>query len=640
MILRRLISGDMVQSSKMQWFILLLVLQVLLYTQVAVAVMERDPAQTVIPHHAVRRGLSPHHYTGDRSYLHQALLRAVKENQLRVCVVGGSVPFGHGLKNRQVDAWPSRAREHLEDLLAPLRKKHQEEQDEESFTVDVVNLARPAQGSYFQAQTADDMFWSTLEACHVIIVDITVNDSEHVMSEDEVESRAVLAEGRYLMQMLLMRLIYPNAAVHAGDKSGNLARGLLYFETFTNSPIEKSFSGLSRKLHRSQEPHVKPSSHQKNSLNRRAVVTQGNNLHTKREGVAARPVIDQFLPTKKKNPHLFSHKNESSPIIHSEVVISKISSLETEHKITPSKCPFDVTEFRHWPALRDYQIPTLSWPDVVCFRDVRLDLYDSFPHPRPLYHRYMGQVVGIGLFELLLQALLELQESESLSPVLPLEEHRLQQARLALWPMLKEVSNINASALAARKARRQQVESLVLSEFHSSPFVSSNCLIEERLTLLSGSQPKYFKPKKQGSIWSFGEDIFGNDKHGWIAYNESTVYDKSISTEPYYDDESEITFGFKSKRNILKVGVLHSYDSRMGTLACCVDCDKFVPSLEIDTHWSKTKSVECLHSFKFAETSIPMRRLNMTDHNGLEFRQLKCRVSHSDKVKLLTIISC
>jgi hypothetical protein len=197
-----------------------------------------------MPWSAVTRGLAPHGYTGDRSHLHAALLRGLREQLLRICVVGGSVPFGRGLFSPREEAWPARMRAFLALLLQPLPPALRPR-------VDVRNLAVPAVPSYVQAQVADEIFWEQLESCHVTVVDIAVNDNaENEVLRQVGGSRGdAMAGGRHLMHNLLQRLVF---ADNATSGSGSGSRGVLYFETFPNSNSDGGVSG-SRPIHTPRE---------------------------------------------------------------------------------------------------------------------------------------------------------------------------------------------------------------------------------------------------------------------------------------------------------------------------------------------------------------------------------------------------
>jgi len=122
------------------------------------------------------------------------------------------VPFGHDLISPEKEAWPIRARESLVDILAPLP---------ETMSVEVLNLAIPGVPSYVQAQTADDHVWTQLASCHVIIVDITVNDCpESDLLQDSLGTAytSFVAEGGHMMKALL-RLIFT-------DRNSTLPIGL------------------------------------------------------------------------------------------------------------------------------------------------------------------------------------------------------------------------------------------------------------------------------------------------------------------------------------------------------------------------------------------------------------------------------
>jgi hypothetical protein len=243
----------------------------------------------------------------------------------------------------------------------------------------------------------------------------------------------------------------------------------------------------------------------------------------------------------------------------------------------------------------------------------------------------MGRVVGISIFELLLEALMP-----SLSATRASGLKRIQLARVSFLPMMKNRSN-NVSIEISNHTKTRAVETLVLTEFKNSPFASSDCMVGERLTLLSSRQPLHFQPRDRGGVWVFGEDMLGNDKPGWIAYNKSRDTNLQVTAQKYLE-ESEIVFDFVSRRNILKIGVLQSRDSRMGTLACCVDCKKFDPTHSFDTHWGFETSVDCLHSITFATVSqVP----NLSDIQSEKVsRFLRCRVTFGTKVKITSIVSC
>jgi hypothetical protein len=107
------------------------------------------------------------------------------------------------------------------------------------------------------------------------------------------------------------------------------------------------------------------------------------------------------------------------------------------------------------------------------------------------------------------------------------------------------------------------------------------------------------------------------------------------------DKQSEIVFKVKTRRNVLKVGVLKSYTSNMGTLACCVDCAEFKPGDIVNTRWTHLVSMESLQLIHFAPILPPddMTR-NDTTRPPIQERLLRCRVTRGLKVKLTSVISC
>mmetsp|Transcript_18945 Transcript_18945/g.31645 ORF Transcript_18945/g.31645 Transcript_18945/m.31645 type:complete len:679 (+) Transcript_18945:151-2187(+) len=678
----------------MKVYILLLIL--LVFNSVSLAVPYHPPTSPSSPlkshqplpvrnfsHEVIRHhGLSPHGFTGDRSFLHQALLRAVVENSIRVCVIGGSVPFGHGLKNGQREAWPAVTQMYLTYLLSPLTKH--------GMKVEVINLARPAQNSYVQLQTADDRFWTVLETCHVIIVDSTVNDSKHAVPQDEFESSSVLAEGGHMMRELLLRLIYPDSKSSKQGRestSSNSTRGLLYFETFTNSPRVRTLVSprdsrrrvLSSRHHHFIKINVTTTKDLKSRM-----LSHGSNTQVTRhkEQLPSRPpeisnevkklpVVglwrNKLDQTHARTSHVYKppsnppgkvttispHERKPPSVIHSSHMYKPTITSEGKSQPVPCTCPLDVTQLRHWPALKAYQIPVLAWPNIVCRQEVGIDLYDVFPHPSELYHRYMGQVVGIALYELLLEAL----QATPPSLQLPLSETpaishnatsspsatKIVQTKEIFRPMLENIPLLHDRNDTSNEPSREEVEQLVRYEFRNSPFASSNCVREERLTFLTISKPESFVPHSYGSVWTFGEDVIGNDKLGWIAYNFTDPHaEKLRQVESKFQEESEIVFGFSSIRNILKVGVLKSFRSGMGELACCVDCEVFLPSHVIDTHWAKPNSVDCL-------VNIPYDLLMLHNTSNVAVappsqvkreRFLRCRASYGKKVKISSVVSC
>jgi len=178
-----------------------------------------------------------------------------------------------------------------------------------------------------------------------------------------------------------------------------------------------------------------------------------------------------------------------------------------------------------------------------------------------------------------------------------------------------------------------------------------------------------FKPIAHGTHWVFGEDVPGRDKYGWIAHNKSSggvlkqeeekqsrdketgndnnvkhmihrvrdrengMLDKTLT-----DKQSEIIFRIKTRRNVLKVGVLKSYTRNMGTLACCVDCTVFKPTNKIITRWRHPVSMESLQLIKFTDILAP-GPINQSTA-AVRNRLLRCRVTRGQKVKLTSILSC
>jgi hypothetical protein len=152
----------------------------------------------------ISRAMAPHGYSGNRTRLKAGLIRARKENALNIVILGGSVPYGTGLKTSRL-RWSDRLKILLQNILEPIY-------------VNVTNLAIPATPSHVQAQTHFAQFLPTLNQAHVVIVDISMNDRPSLDgATDDGDSKAHM--GQRLMELLLA---YTSQST-----------GIVYFETFT-----------------------------------------------------------------------------------------------------------------------------------------------------------------------------------------------------------------------------------------------------------------------------------------------------------------------------------------------------------------------------------------------------------------------
>ena len=319
------------------------------------------------------------------------------------------------------------------------------------MSVEVLNLAIPGVPSYVQAQTADDHVWTQLASCHVIIVDITVNDCpESDLLQDSLGTAytSFVAEGGHMMKALL-RLIFT-------DRNSTLPIGLLYFETFVKSAARCSSSSPIYTPEDARLVHGASSSFSLLTPRRRLGRTQ-----------------------------IFS---PAAPLVH-----------------PCHACPLDVAHFIHWPALVAYQIPVLAWPAVVCHADVALALCDDFPHPSSKYHGHMGKVVGFALYELLLEALAPQEGLQGKSAMErdtgTLPATSLQQARQAFQHEMSSIgvhntlTNISAveekawGLYTAEVVSQGLVEMAVLGDVRSEVVAAVDCERQELLTLMTARHP-------------------------------------------------------------------------------------------------------------------------------------------------------
>ena len=561
----------------------------------SVVVVSGSGDHPLLPPHittsAVRRGLVPHGYKGDRRHLHAALLRAIQDKHLRVGVVGGSVPLGHGLSSPGTESWPVVYQNYLSAHLSKLP---------DIMDVDVVNLAVPATSSYILSQFMDDEYWKRLSSCHVIVVDISVNDKYQSGKLIGPDGGYAAADGRQLMHSLLR---------HLGHNNANAPIGILYFETFayfslSSSPPIHSPSDIRSSFESSsfKSPKVDENS-------QRALLNH-DGKKARRYDSKGKPIEFKSVPTK---------PSKKSPSVHPKISAAVVPS--------PCKCPFDVAQFIHWPAIVTYQVPVLSWPDVVCQTKTASstnNLCDRFPHPTALYHEHMGKVVAFSTFELMIDAL---KEATNLTLTQQLAWRELDSGSLS------QTSEYHSheqewESYTTESISKQRVADMLTNR---DGIDDTDCEICERLTVMSAAFGNKFMPLSHGKAWIFGKDVEENEKYGWIANN------KSLATKTYISDkESEILFRIVTRRNVLKVTVLKSYSSKMGTLYCCVDCPTFKRDHVINTRWNQKASMESAHLIKFANVTGPN---NAPDDPTVE-RLVRCRASPGKKVKIISILSC
>lgn len=114
---------------------------------------------------------------------------------------------------------------------------------------------------------------------------------------------------------------------------------------------------------------------------------------------------------------------------------------------------------------------------------------------------------------------------------------------------------------------------------------------------------------RHGVDWAYLEDVPG--KPGWICDNSSEgIVLNGLGSEPEkrllktrgVESLSPRSISFRVKllriQPILKVTLLMSYDSRMGTLKCCVNTYGPQYCHSIDTHWSD-------HASQFMTVDMP-----------------------------------
>jgi hypothetical protein len=300
-----------------------------------------------VPHHpklsrdVILRGLAPFGYRGDLTSVNKGLVRALESGNLTVVVLGGSVPYGHGLRHRQTESWPAQMKTVLAGLCPGLQ-------------VEVVNLAIPAIPSNSQAQTHFSQFLPHIQAAHMVVVDITVNDHAHhglVVGPDGAPSPRQYpvgtvgrnVEGRLLMELLLG---------YAPDV------GVLYFETFCSS----------RRLH---------------------------------SGITAPPVPG--APSSRASSRASDGASDGVEYISEPVL-----------RLYKNCSDVDVSRSFHWPVLVEMRIPMLAFPDVAChYADPAAQPADivsaaelgfwttAIVHPPEPTHAFLAQVVGLGLAELM-----------------------------------------------------------------------------------------------------------------------------------------------------------------------------------------------------------------------------------------------
>ena len=600
---------------------------------VALPALHTDPADhhpllpNRIPISAVRRGLAPHGYRGDRRHLHAALVRAFEEKLLRVGVVGGSVPYGRGLSSPRKLSWPAACEEFLRVHLGNLR---------EDIIVKVLNLAIPAAPSYVQSQFTDNKFWAQLRSCHVVIVDITVNDRPEHGLLLETGRAPVVADGRQLMRALLRDLVFKNQNAESPTPIG-----LLYFETYSNF-----FLPNTSLIHTPQDigENTKDTTVRSTSMSQRFL----------------RSSMSTTVTPKKKTPRLSTQVSGPKSAFDKDLSKTHVKDHHKKpsalHSYIPMscRCPVDVAKLVHWPALVTYLIPVLSWPTIVCQQEVDMNLCDAFPHPTSLFHRYMGKVVAFAIYELLLDALKNVTSSVHFNETQALRDMLNTSVPFAATHLGEWESFVAQGAL------EHKVEKLVTSR---DGMDESDCDMEERLTVLSAAGGSKFYPDFHGTQWSFGEDIKGNGKYGWIANNRSSFQNEAVAIahkkgsfysslrklKQFYNDmlkmtpkklnidmNTEIIFKFTTKRNVLRISVLKSYAPYMGTMGCCVDCLSFTADHIITTKWNHEASVESSQVIPFINITSPDNALNCPAREKL----LRCRALDRNKVKIMSIVSC
>jgi hypothetical protein len=291
-------------------------------------------------------------------------------------------------------------------------------------------------------------------------------------------------------------------------------------------------------------------------------------------------------------------------------------------------CNLHIASLFHWRSLVELKIPLISYRDASCpphhtplpQQRPHPDQHPLLPptqempwgpyvHPNVMPHRFMGRVVVLSLHELF-RASDDTAYRDLAFYSTPAEKE---------WRMYTEPSSTNTNKLQT---------SFQGNEEESDPLVQCGLNPVYAVSTLNRT---HFQPTRVGSAWSYIEDV--QNKWGWV----SQVSEKNAEA----DKEIVFDISVSSTWNIFYISHLKSYDSAMGQMQCCVECEHaFKVLFSIDGKWASHTSQEQVSHF-----SLPRPALRASsDHqqhqpSGIIRQRLRCRVN-SGKFKIVSIIGC